>query len=174
MFWAKVDHCMEIKWPSQIPSLVSPVEVPSTWHLYGWWLKAAELLQTPSQRALVHPLPAAPISSRPSHQLFALLANPVFKTLRQSAMRKVTANTFCFLCYLHVHGFSGIPQLHKCGTLLYAPADSLSLFSLDSLSGRWGQTFLGRMCYLGRSSYWEVTSVSVWLLPSWKPNRLRL
>lgn len=64
-------------------------------------------------------------------------------------MRKVTANKFCFLCYLRVHGFSGIPQLHKCGTLLYAPADSLITFSLRFYLEGEGKLFLEGCVILG-------------------------
>lgn len=38
----------------------------------------------------------------------------------------------------------------------------------DSLSGKNEWTFLERMYGLGRNSYWEVASVSVWLLLLWK------
>lgn len=44
------------------------------------------------------------------------------------------------------------------------------IFPWDSLSGKQELTFLERMYNLGRSGYWEVTSVSVWLLLSWKTN----
>lgn len=118
-----------------MPTLMSLVEVPSTWQLCCWWLNAAELLQPPSRRPLLPPSLPSPSPDHPTNYLLRQQTMSSRNKMRYGAMRKVTANKFCFLCNLIIHSFSGMPQLHqkaqlRCGRLLYALPDSLTTFFL--------------------------------------------